>query len=138
MNEQLSDEKLQQRCTEWQDVLNLKDWTVELAIIPQDQMPRVGAMGYCSMTPTRKDAQIRLLQANDYPALRAAGARLRDTAFEQERTLVHELLHIPFAALDGLIGDGTVAEVVLEQAISSIDHVLVDLAMAARAASLVE
>lgn len=132
----LSDERMQQLCENWREALNLKDWTVDLFVVGPGIL-RVGAMGDCNMVVNKKYATIRLLTAQLYPAMRAAGARLEaDDDFEQERCLVHELMHLHYAPLDNMIGRDSVAEVVLEQAISSVDRVIVELAQAARGSAM--
>lgn len=127
----LSEERMQQLCENWREALNLKDWTVDLKIVGAGVL-RAGVLGDCDMVVSKKYATVRLLTAELYPAMRAAGARLADDEFEQERVLVHELIHLHYAPLDALIGRENVAEIVLEQAISSMDRVLIELAQAAR------
>jgi len=132
----LTDERMHQLCENWREALNLKDWAVNLQIVGHGIL-RVGAMGDCNMVVNKKYATIRLLSAQLYPAMRAAGARLEaDDEFEQERCLVHELMHLHYAPLDSMIGNDSVAEVILEQAISSVDRVIVELAQAARGSAI--
>lgn len=108
------EEQLEEACERWQSALRLRDWDVEVRIVRG--LERTGSVTY---DVGLRCAIISLLDPQDYPA---------DAIQEQdhERTLVHELLHLHFAALDSLIV-ATPGDVVLEQGINSCATLMVEL-----------
>lgn len=134
----LSEEKLQEMARSWQESLKLLDWEVRVEQVRIDVLGKDSGFGSCSFSPHKRVAIIRLLHPDDYAEVNQVIPSGMAADFEQERTLVHELLHLPFAALDAEIGTGTAAEVMLEQAINSFDALLVELARVGRAMSAAE
>ena len=131
----LSEEKLRELCANWQMVFKLQDWEIEVHVLRVDVLGTKVGLGQCRANPGKRKAIIKLLHPDDYgtvaPEYKSGGT----IDFEQERVLVHEILHIPFAAIDSLIGNGNANEVILEQAINSLDVPLVELVRSARAAA---
>jgi hypothetical protein len=86
-----------QKCREWQHRLRLQDWDVRLRIARLSEMAD-GCVGFCSQHPTKRIADIDILDQRD---VEAKG----QVDWDWEVTLVHELLHIPMS--DVLKGDYT-------------------------------
>lgn len=124
----LTEEQMHMLCSSWKSVL-CPEWDVQLQVV---RGPIAGGLGECDLLVNRKQVLIRLLHPDDYYMIKWMPGDPADIGFEQERVLVHELMHTRFAALDTLIGEGTVAEVVLEQAMHGLDVSLVELAHAGR------
>ncbi len=77
----------------WQKRLGLTDWVIDLRdnCLP-DEMELEYVAGECVWQEVNKTAAIRILKPECYNE--------RITAFNYEKTLVHELLHIKFCFLD--------------------------------------
>lgn len=108
--------QLDKRRAYWQQVLRLQDWDVAAKVVRQDKLT-LGRQGECQWGLERKEAIIRLLDPIDYPD---DCQRKQD----HELTLVHELLHLHFAAF---AAEGGAAEIAQEQAIQCIAKALVAL-----------
>jgi len=132
----LSEEKLRELCAGWQEALRLKDWEVELRQVRVAELGTNTGFGECRSNPRKRQAVIRVLHPDDFLEVKPYWAPTEDTTFEQERVVVHELLHLLFSPFDQTIGRETVGEIVLEQAINSLDTPLVELARRVRATAV--
>lgn len=83
----LSNEELRTKCAEWQKVLRLQDWIVDVGISRSRNMKMERCQAEIEPCLPKRMASIRILDPVDYP---------RDSAEPQdmELSLVHELLHI--------------------------------------------
>lgn len=113
----LTEEELRVKCCEWQRILRLQDWIVVTKIKRDRDMALEGVCGECSWQLSKRMAAINILDPIDYPP---------DSIepHDMELTLVHELLHLHFAALH----DQDENEIPEEQAIEAISRGLVYLA----------
>jgi hypothetical protein len=77
----------------WVGVLNLQEWNITLVTdcSPND-MTLSGVAGETEWSDTLRTAVIRIINPKDW------GERV--VPFNPEKTLVHELLHLKFSALD--------------------------------------
>ena len=111
-------DELQALCHEWQGVLRLQDWDFYVKVKRQRDFSRDTSEGEFYPTLSKKEAAIYLLDQVDYPP---------DCLYSQdeERILVHELIHAHFAPF----WDDAVEEhrVHMEQAIEAIAKALVSL-----------
>jgi hypothetical protein len=110
---------------EWQEVLRLRDWEVEVAVLRGRDMKAEDCEGLTSYQAKLKRARIELRDPIDHDGGHGFGP-------EPEETLVHELLHLHFATF--YAKDETAEQVAQEQAIELIAHGLVTLKR--RAASM--
>src|SRR3990167_913265 len=96
-----SNEELETACTEWQKRLRLQDWIVKPKLFRGRDMKMEGCQGECEFQLKNKTAAIRILDAVDYS---------EDYIIEQDmdKTLVHELLHLHFAALYANTDDASI------------------------------
>jgi hypothetical protein len=81
-------EALRDRCTYWQKVLRLQDWDVKVSLVRQWDVPN--SFGTCEPYLEKRIAKVKILDVVD------DGDPDNFEDFDQERTLVHELLHIHF------------------------------------------
>lgn len=113
----MTDRELQELCGWWQKVLRLQDWDVKVLVKRRFQMP-ADAQGQVDYVLQNRKAVISVLAAEDYEP---------DHLWpqDQEKTLVHELIHLhmaPFAA-----PTGTPQDIAQEQAIEALAGALVRL-----------
>ncbi len=90
----VSNEELIKLCREWQAVLRLQDWIVQVRFVRHFELNHT-EQGNCSSNCMKKMAQIRIVTPEDY----------NNPEWQQdvEKTLVHELLHLysaPFTDLN--------------------------------------
>ncbi|WP_136604659.1 hypothetical protein [Paenibacillus dokdonensis] len=88
MKEVIFDNKqLQEKCAEWQRILRLQDWIVDIGISRSRDMNLDNAQAEIVPCLPKRMATVRILDSVDYPP---------DCAEPQdmELSLVHELLHI--------------------------------------------
>lgn len=111
-------EQLEDLCREWQERLRLQDWRVRIAISRQWEFENHEREGECDWQLDKKRAVIRILDPVDYPPNLVVPQ-------DQEKTLVHELLHLHGAPL-GLPQD-TAREIALENFIEFTAQALVEL-----------
>lgn len=90
-------EQLDAAVAKWQKILRLQDWDVKVSIQPSTVMDT--KKGSCHWWAETRIAIIKLLDPKDY---RSCAAEWED--FDQEHTLVHELLHITMAPLEVALG----------------------------------
>jgi hypothetical protein len=86
----MTEPELKSLCSEWQERLRLRDWKVVARIKRVASFDVSNMQGECSWTLENKTAFIKILDTIDYSD---------DCVFpqDQEKTLVHELLHLHFA-----------------------------------------
>ena len=89
-------EELQALCREWQQILRLQDWDIEIIYVkPCELDPHTG--GQVIRCDGKKAARIKVLDPECYdPCLIVKQ--------DVEYTVVHELVHVHFAIFDGLKG----------------------------------
>jgi hypothetical protein len=107
---------LTELCTIWQKRLRLQDWNVKVSTCRERDMCIEGTQGSCNYSHQLKAALIQILDPSDYPPESI-------TAQDIEVTLVHELLHLHFAALEP--ERDSPQHVALEQAIDLTAYALV-------------
>ena len=80
----------------WAGVLGVGDWVIDIAVAPYlKHREWVGeSNGACQWTLSQRRASISMADANDTPS--------DEDPIDMERVLVHELLHVVFAAWDDL------------------------------------
>jgi hypothetical protein len=102
-------------CREWQRVLRLQDWDVQVKIARGFQLGK--RQGECEYVQSLRQAVIRILDPNDWP----------DQNWPQdiEATLVHELLHLHFAPFMSDAGEDDLINIAQEVAIDQIAKALV-------------
>lgn len=83
----LTEEELRAKCAEWQKILRLQDWIVDVGISRSRDMNLENAQAEILPSLQKRMATVRILDSVDYPP---------DCAEPQdmELSLVHELLHI--------------------------------------------
>lgn len=102
----------------WKKILKLRDWDIRIKYARAYDLPE-GKVGTSGWVARNASALIKILDPVDYSP---------DSVWPQdvEGTVVHELLHLHFAAIDDLIV-GNLAGIVLEQAINRIENALTSL-----------
>lgn len=109
----LTQEELNESLIYWQDKLRLNDWIIELKLKRARNM-REDCAGSVNWTLSKKMASISILDSIDYPE-DVMGVQ------DMENTLIHELLHLHFASINDVYGNGSeVYQLFEEQAIESI------------------
>lgn len=88
--------ELQKQLVYWQEMLYLRDWTVELRISRLWEMADNGTVAQCEWYLQRKDAIIRVLHPDDLPGLH--DKFLHNEECDYDVSIVHELLHLHFAS----------------------------------------
>lgn len=117
-------DRLRTICYWWQQRLRLVDWAVDIRYAREHEFgPESTSAGDVSWLEEAKMARIRLLDPIDYKPDTYTG-------YDEERTIVHELLHLHFVPFDIADGPGCMAQ---EQAINAIAQALVSLMRAAPA-----
>ena len=83
------DAKMQVILDQWQGILELSDWEIQINFCSWDEMMTDGEIvqGSVSISANRREAVISILEPGHYPV---------DTPFEQDLvvTVIHELLHV--------------------------------------------
>jgi hypothetical protein len=88
----MTEKKLKRLCKEWQKRLRLRDWHVNLKVLPKEDMN--DSFGETRTQIRHKAALIRIATGHgDDPLI----------STDYEQTLVHELLHLMFKGFDHLI-----------------------------------
>lgn len=82
--------QLKQKCAEWQKILRLQDWIVDVKICRERDMKLNDCYAECELNLKKKMAHIRILDPIDFPP---------DDEQDMELSLVHELLHLHFSPL---------------------------------------
>jgi hypothetical protein len=111
----LTDEELENIVTYWKDELGLQDWKIAITICRRDKMQLEGVEGENEYCHQIKTAMISILDSVDY------GDRITDQ--DQERTIVHELLHCVFSVIDT---EDVIRDRIQHQIIETLSKALVD------------
>ena len=104
----MSDYNTQELCAEWQKLLRLQDWQVQINMVRAVGMHREGSGGEVNWHVATKAAVISITDPIDYPENAIC-------PLDIERTIVHELLHlhfVPFVADDGTPEDESQEQVI--------------------------
>lgn len=101
-------------CAVWQKRLRLQDWDITVDFVPSGTLSGPATHADIVWKIHSKSARIRLVESADMLA--------NDPQYDQEDSLVHELLHLHFIGLG--VEDGTPADTVLEQSIWAISRAL--------------
>jgi hypothetical protein len=101
----------------WKPILRVSDWEIKIKWVKQYAMGNNDADGTCCHTAAAKAAVIKILEPEDFDP--GSGLWLQDV----EDTVVHEMLHLHFAALPRHEGTD---HIVFEQAIVSLTSALLD------------
>jgi len=103
-------------CKEWQSILLLTDWEVVCIFVEKDSIPGMAQIEYVR---AKKQALLKLLREGDYIN--------ENFPHDQEKSLVHELLHLHFAWTDAFTSKPKDSELYLqmEVAIDSVARALV-------------
>lgn len=104
----------------WQKRLRLQDWWIYLRIKRARDMSFEDSQGSCNWNLLRKTAVIELLDPIDWDDSRVQ-------AQDHEMTIVHELLHLHFAALSEGVSYDDLQRVTEEQSIIALTEALVGL-----------
>lgn len=125
-------ESLQAGCTKWQEVLRLRDWEVVAELV--DGTLSNGRLGSVAYNTNHRTALITIASEVDDTL-----TNTRVLVPDQEVSLVHELLHLHMAPLDGYLDKDTTgtAEIFLEQAINAQAELLVQLRRTVKSLSAV-
>lgn len=110
-------EQLRDRCAYWQKVLRLQDWDIRLSLVRQWDVP--SAFGTSQSHLDKKIAKVKILEVID------DGDPNDFEEYDQETTLVHELLHVHFAAFS--VKDDEHAEIAQHQVIQALSYALIKL-----------
>lgn len=110
-------EELADLCAAWQRRLRLQDWEVRVRLVQRGELDHPDVYGKIDWLLHHKAASISLVDSADMAA--------HDPHYDQERTLVHELLHLHFLAWE--TESGTPADTALEQALTALARALVAL-----------
>lgn len=108
-------EQLIEKCAEWQKVLRLQDWTVDLQLKRERDFTNKDCNAEIGLNEQKKIAFIKVIDPVDY---QPGQIRFQD----MEEDLVHELLHIHFWPLTRGEEGENLAE---EQAINIIAKALI-------------
>jgi hypothetical protein len=111
----LTDEEQKSIVAYWKDELGLQDWKIGISICRHNEMQLEGVEGENEYCHQLKTALVRILDVVDY------GDRI--TEQDQERTIVHELLHCVFSTIDT---DDVVRDRVQHQIIQTLAQALVN------------
>ncbi|MEK4328922.1 hypothetical protein MKX70_24085 [Paenibacillus sp. FSL R7-0312] len=114
-----TEEELQIKCAEWQKVLRLQDWIINVKLSRLRDMSDTDLNAEIRITLANRIALILILDPIDYDP---------DNVLPQdmEQYLVHELLHIHLYPITGKFTDGPL-QIAEEQAIEAISKGLIAL-----------
>lgn len=117
-------DKLEELGKLWQTALRVTGWTVSFGFARAEASRVQGRppSGWVDYDLPRRAAKIWLLHPADYP---------HDEPQDHEKTLVHELLHLPWAILDVCYKGDRVADTIIEQNFVDMSGLLVNLRRAA-------
>lgn len=106
--------------SKWQKILRLQDWDVHVIVVRGKDMNPVDRLGQLNYNMDKKTALIRLLDHvdwDDYP----------QWPHDQERSLVHELVHLHLLPLSKSFESGSMELMFEEQAVDLITSALISL-----------
>jgi len=112
--------ELRRLTRKWQERLRLNDWDIKARFATKDEAK--ATWGLCTPTPNTKTAQIHIANPRWF---KESDKEIEGYLWDPEVTIVHELLHIHFAALNH--AKGSHKEVIEEQIVSCIAQLLVAL-----------
>jgi len=115
----LTEDELREKCAEWQAILRLQDWDIQVTIERASSFKIPGNEGECEWNIQYKTALIRILDPVDFPPY-------SKWPYDMEETLVHELLHLHFVPFDNFERE-THEKNAVEQAINLITCALLRL-----------
>lgn len=104
-------DKLLDLCVEWQTLLRLNDWDIEVRQVPFDELEDGRAGGCVEFLDVKRKAVLRLLDPR-YQRQKTL------VPYDEEYTLVHELVHIHLRAWPGNDDGATEAEEIAVHRIS--------------------
>jgi hypothetical protein len=96
----------------WQKILRLQDWKIQARFAKTNEMSKPNNQGEVSYNITHREALIKLLKPEDYPAA---------CVFPQDidATLAHELLHVQFSTTEVDMDDDSTDYLVYHQSIEA-------------------
>jgi hypothetical protein len=105
-------------CRIWQERLRLQDWDITVKVVRLHEFDHKGTAGDAETFIAKQCAVIRLVEHND---------RLPDTMvpYDDEMTLVHELLHVHFKSSQPEIDEDSLPWQEHERAIHRVSEALV-------------
>ena len=92
VNEDDIQDMLQKECELWQKKLYLQDWTIEVKLCRQHEMPNPDSIAVIQHWTERKDARMHLLAPIDIPLVQ--DHFINGEAGNYDISIVHELLHL--------------------------------------------
>lgn len=121
----MTDEELKSLCLLWQKRLRLQDWRIDVRFVDSGELPDDGG-GTCQVHAPNRSVVIKILRSDSYNQT-SDFYKAFPGDFDVERTLIHELVHIP---LDGIIKAEDDADefqhIAQEQAIEALTDALYD------------
>ena len=94
----MTDKHLKDLCALWQKRLTLQDWQIDVRFVDSGDV-REGVFGLCYVHADNRRAIIKIVNPDSHDP-GTDFYKAFPEMFDIERTLVHELLHIP---LDGIV-----------------------------------
>ena len=132
MIEYSSETEAQQAAEAFQRLLGLTHWVVKIKLVPELE----NALGIVNSNGNKRQALIRLITREGYEKANNSDAK-EFCEFDQEQTLVHELLHLHLAPLDPLIEENPLSGQIIENAVHALSIVIKQLLDTARRSSSV-
>jgi hypothetical protein len=114
-----SEDELRAKCAEWQKILRLQDWIINVSIVRERDANLKGCNAEIHVTLPNRIARIHILDPIDYDPTNALPQ-------DMEQYLVHELLHIHLYPITGQFREGPL-QIAEEQAIEAISKGLIAL-----------
>ena len=114
-----TEEELRAKCIEWQKILRLQDWIVQVSIKRSRDMVDGNFNAQIHVTLPNRIATIYILDPIDYESR-------SELPQDMEQHLVHELLHIHLYPITGRFEEGLL-QIAEEQAIEAISRGLIAL-----------
>ena len=102
----------------WQKRLYLRDWHIEIKLVPQHELATDVRLAEVEYALASKEAIIRISERTDHSEVVNGSIEL---------SLVHELLHLHFVAAQKVIDPESATYVMHEQAINQVARSLVNL-----------
>jgi hypothetical protein len=114
MAKAIDDQELLRLCEKWQKILRLQDWLIYVEVCRARDLP-TGVNGHVKIDILKKKAVIAILDEDDHDPQSA-------WAYDLEKTLVHELIHLHFDTNRELMNEQYVA---LEQGVEILSDALI-------------
>ena len=125
-----SEAEAQESAEQFKRLLGLTHWTVKVKLVSE-----LEALGIVISNVNKRHANIKLITREGYD--KAPGDKDDFFEFDQEMTLIHELLHLHLAPLDPLIEENPLSAQIIENTVHSISLVIKQLLESARRSSFV-